>query len=159
MLSAAGSIYYLLNKLRAVRKPLFGFAGKNLIPTLIIMVFVICIPATTYLTINNTEIRYSAEAEKELIINVYAVEKIGTQEQVAFSAVPFIDGQIIRGRNYDVYWTVTGSQDFEYVESGKNDLNQSYFLKLLPEGEYLVLVKVAGDSFEIKSSKTLILGN
>lgn len=141
----SGIILILYKKLRD-KEPIYGFAGKSL-SIVVMMVLLIGLPATVIVTLQQTEIRREAEADRDIVLNISVIESNQDQFEVSFSAIPRVNGKVIQDEEYNVAWSVTGEISFEETEYKRSSNYPSFITKTLPAGDYNIKVAIKGDEF------------
>lgn len=155
----AGVIFYLLRKINFLTKMRFGFAGKPLFSLFVFFGIVLAIPITMYASFQTIDFIKLARAKKEVMVEMYSSKKEEDLYEVAFLAVPTIDGDPWLDGFYEVTWYVQGVVVVEKIEKNRSSASPSYFVIDLPPGEYKVKVQVEGDDFNVVKTEDLILAD
>ncbi len=147
----------LFKKVKDLSKVRYGFGGKPIFSFFIIIITIIAIPLTYYASQNSIETIKLANAEKDVVVKFYKEKKTKSIYSVSFMAIPTINGEYWRDKEYEIKWKVTGDLSFEKVETQRSIENPSYFTKELPKGVYDVEVFVESEKFKVVKTKDLVI--
>ncbi len=125
-------------------KPRFGFLGKPLYSALVVAIMVGGFAVTFYAQKQIKEFDVSADIKLTMQIN-FATSGTGESRNVEFTVVPIVD-DVPWGKpgvgNFNVFWTISGEQEFYEVEVGLNEAEAGGFSRAMRVGEYEVRVDI-----------------
>jgi len=152
-----GIVIFLVKKLKSAERVRYGFGGRTIFSIVALMIIALAIPLTLYSTLQTTEIRRTAEAQKEVYIDISSEKLDEANYTVSFMAIPKIDGKVWSKYSYTITWSVEGPVQFKKIEKERDIDNPSYFEKVLPQGFYKVEITVKSEMFTIHGTKEFVL--
>jgi len=139
-------IIYLSVKLRKATQlqPKYGFLGKSLYPLVTVVLLGVGI-VMAVVAINNDKI-FQLKAQKQLQAEIFTntLVKNGPEYYIDIKAVPTVEGKIWgkEGEKFDIYWSLRGTKDYNFVELGKSNDERSGIQEYVEPGTYKVTVTV-----------------
>lgn len=152
-----GVIVHLVRRVRLLSKMRYGFGGKPLFSTLIVLGVAIAIPLTLAASYRSVEFINYARAERDVLMEVSEIKLYDDVYRVSFMAFPTLDDEIWGGKTYTITWQIKGDIAFEKVEKNRSEGKPSYFVKELSSGDYTVIVIVESEDFRVRKEQVLHL--
>jgi len=151
-------VFYLLRKVRVLSRVRYGFGGKPLFSILVLAGITLSIPFTLFASRQTIDYVNYASAEKDVVLELSEKLQSDGNFEVTFMAFPTVDKEVWADHKYDIQWKVEGNQiSFEKIEENRSKQNRSFFVKVLPPGEYLVSVNVVSSNFNVTKEVQLVL--
>lgn len=147
----------LIRRIKRITKVRYGFGGKPLFSLLLVLGIAIAIPLTLRASLNTVDYVNMATAEKEIIVNIHEISREEERYEVAFMAVPRINGVSWKDRSYSITWIVEGPISFQKEEDNRSSERPSYFVKELIAGTYNLKVTVKGENFDLTQEESFTL--
>jgi hypothetical protein len=146
-----------VRKLEYQLKPKYGFLGKAIVPVLVFGIFFSTVLLINYSTQNPTN--QTASADTDLTVDIrLTIDSTGTDlKDVEFSLTPKLGAEEWADESFDIFWTVTGEENFSFIQSGVNEQTYESFIRSLPAGEYQVQVIVSSQQERVEDKTILII--
>lgn len=148
-----GLLYYIvrqnrhIDQLEAAMKPKYGFLGKPLFSFFAVLMMVGGFAAIYAVSENISDVSVGGNDQVEIQIEVKPGKEVSGGREVSFKVIPSINGVEWGGESsgakFEAYWTVDGPLTFSEFESKITFGKHGGFTKVLPHGNYHVVVNVS----------------
>lgn len=153
----SGFSLYLYRKVKDMSKMRYGFGGKPIFSILLVLGIALAIPLTYKASQTTIDYVKYASAKKDVLIEIVDTKIDEDLYEVSFIAIPRIDGESWKDKNFDIRWKISGAEIITKTEKKRNVNKPSFFTKDLPPGVYIVEVLVEGDDFYVSKVEEFTL--
>ncbi|MEI7578735.1 MAG: hypothetical protein WCJ58_01695 [bacterium] len=146
-------IWRLNHRIKTLQTPRYGFLGKPLFPMFVVLLLTGSLLFVNYYNKQSQVTTTGAAKNVVFDINYKNVSQSGNNVTMKFDIEPKIEKLPWGGNDqnkFDIYWTLNGPENYQYLEVGKSYNKPSGFQISILSGAYTVKTKIVfeGKTYE-----------